>query len=136
MASIPHTRWWEVGAPVVARLLIGGQFLMGALYKIPGTQGFAMEVGQSAAMGMPYASAYVTIAFALEVVCALAIILGWHARAAACVLAFFTLALAIIFYGNFSDPMTMGMFVSHMGLIAGLLFISVYGAKSFAVRKD
>lgn len=136
MASIPHTRWWEVGAPVVARIIIGGQFLMGAMYKIPGSQGFTMEVGQSAAMGMSYASLYVTIAFALEVVCALAIILGWHARAAACVLAFFTLALAIIFYGNLSDPMTMGMFVSHMGLIAGLLFISVYGAKNFAVRKD
>lgn len=136
MASIPHTRWWEIWAPVVARVLIGGQFLMGALFKIPGTQGFAMEVGQSAAMGMPFAAVYVSIAFVLETVCALAIILGWHARAAACVLAFFTFALAIIFYSNFSDPLTMGMFVSHLGLIAGLLFISVYGAKNFALRKD
>lgn len=136
MAVIPHNRTWETWAPVVARLILGGQFLLGAAFKIPGTQGFMMEVAQSTQMGIPMAAMFVTLAFVLEVVAAFALILGFHARAAACVLAFFTLALAIIFYSNLSDPMTMGMFVSHLGLIAGLLFVSVYGAEKFAVRKD
>ncbi len=136
MAVIPHTRWYETWAPVVARVLLGGLFLMGAAFKIPGSHGFAMEAGMTAATGVPLASIAVLLAFLLEVIGALAIILGWHARAAACVLAFYTLALGIIFYANFSDPMVMGEFISHLGLVAGLLFVSVYGAKTFAIRRD
>lgn len=111
-------------------------FLMGAAFKAPGTQGFVMESGMTAAMGVPYASIFVALAFLLEVVGGVCIIIGWHTRAAAFVLAAFTLALALIFYTNFSDQMVMGEFISHLGLIAGLLFVSVYGAQSVAVRKD
>jgi len=131
-----HYSFYERYAPVLARLIFGGQFLLGAAFKIPGTSGFAMETAQTAAMGLPYATIFVGIAFVLEVVCALCLIFGYRARAAAFVLAVFTLSLAIIFYGNISDPMTMGMFVSHLGFIAGLLYVSVYGAKTFALRKD
>lgn len=136
MASIPHARWWEMCAPVVARVLLGGLFLMGAAFKIPGTKGFVMESGMAAAAGVPFATILVGLAFLVEVIGGLAIILGWHARAAASVLAVFTLGLAIIFYSNFSDPMVMGQFISHLGLVAGLLFVSVYGAKNCAIKKD
>jgi putative oxidoreductase len=135
--ALPHfSRTYETWAPLVARLLFGFQFLLGASFKIPGTPGFAAEAGMTAAMGVPYAEVFVFFAFVLEVVCALALIVGWHTRHAAVVLAVFTLALAFIFYNNFSDPMTMGMFVSHLGFVAGLLYVSVYGAKSLAVQRD
>jgi putative oxidoreductase len=136
MASIPHTRWWTKWAPVVARVLLGGPFLMGALFKIPGTSGFLTEASMTGAAGVPLPAMFVVLAFLLEVVGGLAIITGFHARAAACVLAFFTFGLAVIFYSNFSNPMVMGQFISHMGLVAGLLFVSVYGAKELAIRKD
>ena len=136
MAVIPHTSWYEKWAPVLGRILMGGLFLMGAAFKIPGTSGFTMEAGMTAAAGVPFATIAVALAFVLEVVGGLAIILGWHARIAACLLAVFTLALAIIFYSNFSNPMVMGEFISHLGLIAGLLFISVYGAKTVAIKRD
>jgi len=132
-----HYSLYERFAPVVARLIFGGQFLLGAAFKIPGTQGFAGEVAMTAAEGLPYATIFVGIAFVVEVVCALCIILGYRARAAAFVLAAFTLSLAIIFYtSNLSDPMMFGAFISHLGFIAGLLYVSVYGAKTFALRKD
>jgi putative oxidoreductase len=135
--ALPHfSRPYETWAPFVARLIFGGQFLLGASFKIPGTAGFAGEVAMSAQMGLPYTAIFVALAFLLEVVCGVALIIGWHTRHAAMVLAVFTLALAIIFYGNLSDPMTMGMFVSHLGLIAGLLYVSVYGAQKVAVQKD
>ncbi|MDB5245098.1 MAG: DoxX family protein [Parcubacteria group bacterium] len=136
MNSSRYSRAYERWAPLVARVLFGGTFLMGAAFKIPGTQGFVMESGMTAAMGLPYASIFVAFAFLVEVLGGLAIILGWHARAAALVLAVFTLALALIFYTNFSDQMVMGEFISHLGLIAGLLYVSVYGAQTVAVRKD
>jgi putative oxidoreductase len=131
-----YSRAYENWAPVVGRVLFGALFLMGAAFKMPGTQGFLMESGMTAAAGVPYAHIAVALAFVLEVVAGLALIVGCHARAAAFTLAIFTLALAIIFYSNWSDPMIMGQFVSHLGLIAGLLYISVFGATYAAVRKD
>ncbi|MDB5189900.1 MAG: DoxX family protein [Parcubacteria group bacterium] len=136
MNSSRYSRAYERWAPLVARVLLGGTFLMGAAFKIPGTQGFVMESGMAAAMGLPHASIFVTLAFVVEVVAGISLIIGWHARAAALVLAAFTLALALIFYTNFSDQMVMGEFISHLGLIAGLLYVSVYGAQTIAVRRD
>jgi putative oxidoreductase len=136
MAIYPYSRAYEKWAPVVARVVFGCQFLMGAFYKLPGTAGFAAEAGMTAAAGVPLATPLVALAFVLEVVGGLALILGWHARRAAFVLAIFTVALGFIFYNNWSDPMTMGMFISHLGLAAGLVFVSVYGAKSVAISRD
>lgn len=131
-----HSRFYETWAPVVARVLFGGTFLLGASFKIPGTQGFTMESGMTAATGVPYADIFVFLAFLIEVILGICLIIGWHTRKAAVVLALFTLALAIIFYSNLSDLQTMGMFVSHLGLVAGLLYVSVYGAKRVALQKD
>ncbi len=136
MNSSLFWRIYERWAPFAARVLFGSTFLMGAAFKIPGTQGFVMESGMAAGMGLPYATIFVGLAFVVEVVGGLLVILGWHARAAALVLAVFTLALALIFYTNFSDQMVMGQFISHLGLIAGLLYVSVYGAQTIAIRKD
>lgn len=136
MASIPHARWWVKWAPVVGRILLGGLFLMGAAFKVPGTSGFIMEAGMTGAAGVPMPVVMVALAFLVEVVGGVAIIVGFHARAAACVLAFLTLGLAVIFHSNFTDPAEMGQFISHLGLVAGLLFVSVYGAKNLALKKD
>lgn len=127
---------YQKWAPVVARIIFGLQFLLGASFKIPGTPFFAGEVAQTAAVGVPFPMVAVLLAFVLEVVLGLMLVFGWHARKAAMILAPYVLLLAVLFYRNLSDPMTMGMFVSHLSFIAGLLYVSVYGAQHFAVRKD
>ncbi|MEJ0053309.1 MAG: DoxX family protein [bacterium] len=135
--NLPHcSRAYEAWVPVVARVIFGGLFLMGAAFKIPMTSGFAGEAAMTAAAGVPFATPAVFLAFILEVVLGVALIIGWHARTAGFLLAIFTLILALVFYRDFSNPMIMGQFVSHLGLIAGLLYISVYGAQHVAVRRD
>ena len=135
--KLPHfSRSYQQFAPLVARVIFGGMFLMGAAFKIPGTAPFLGEVGMSAAQGLPFAMIFVALAFLLEVVCGIAVIVGWHTRHAAFVLAVFTAALTFIFHSDFADMNSIGQFVSHLGLIAGLLYVSVYGAQSFAVSKD
>ncbi len=135
--ALPHfSRAYEKWAPLAGRILLGGLFLMGAAFKIPTTAGFGMEVGMTAAVGLPFAAVFVALAFLLEVVGGFALIFGFHARTAAFVLAVFTAALTFIFHSNFADPAEIGQFISHLGLIAGLLYISVYGAQHFAVKKD
>lgn len=136
MIFFHRASFYEKWAPVVGRVIFGLAFLLGAAFKIPGTAGFVMETGQAAAAGVPFAMVAVFLAFILELVAGLALVLGWRAREAAFVLAPYTLLLALIFYHNISDPMVMGMFVSHLVFVAGLLYVSVYGAQRVAVRKD
>ena len=131
-----RARAYEIWAPVVARVAFGLQFLLGAAFKFPGTPMFSAEAAQTAAAGVPFATVAVLLAFVLEVVCGLMLVFGWHARKAGFVLALYVLLLALIFYRNVSDLMIMGEFVSHIAFIAGLLYVSVYGAQHVAVRKD
>ena len=134
--SIPHLRAYEHWIPVIARVLFGFQFLMGAAFKIPGTASFFMEVGMTGAAGVPLPTIAVALAFVLEACGGLALIVGWHAREAALLLAAFALALACIFFHNFADQMQMSEFISTIALMAGLLYVSVYGAQHAALRKD
>lgn len=124
-----YSRW----APFVARLIFAFQFLVGAYFKIIW---HSAEVAQSAAVGIPFAEVAVWLAFAFEVLASLCLIIGYRVRPVAMLLAAYVLLLALLFYRNVADPMTMGMFISHLGFIAGLLYVSVYGARSFALRKD
>jgi putative oxidoreductase len=133
---IYNSRAFETYAPVVARVAFGLQFLLGAFFKMPGTAGFPAEVAMTAATGWPFATLSVALAFVLEVCAGLALVFGWHTRAAAFILALFTLLLAFVFYRHVSDPMIMGMFISHLAFIAGLLYVSVYGAKAVALKRD
>lgn len=136
MLLFNHSRAYETWIPVVARIIFGLQFLMGAAFKIPGTAGFLMETQQTAAAGVPFAMVAVFLAFIVEVVAGLMLVFGWRAREAAFVLAPYTLLLGAIFYHDFSDPMIMGAFISHLSMVAGLLYVSVYGAQHKAMRKD
>lgn len=133
--TLPHlTPVYEAWAPVIARLIFGGMFLMGAFFKIPGTESFAMQVGMSGAVGIPFPMIAVTLAFILEALAGLALMVGWHTRTAAFLLAGFTALVALFFYRDLADQTQFGMFMSCLGLIAGLLYVSVYGAQNASVK--
>lgn len=132
---LPHlTPAYEKWAPFVARLIFGAAFLMSAFFKIPGTEGFAMQVEMTAAAGVPLAPIAVTLAFVLEVVAAIALIIGFHTRTAAAALAAFVLIIAFVFFRNLSDMTQFQMFMSCLELTAGLIYVSVYGAQSVAAK--
>jgi putative oxidoreductase len=132
--TLPHySRAYETWAPFLARLIFGFQFLLGALFKITW---HGAEVAQTAAAGVPFPELAVWLAFVLEVVAGIALIIGFKVRTTALVLALYVLLLTFIFYRNVADPMVMGMFVSHLAFVAAFLYLSVYGAQRIAVRKD
>lgn len=133
MSYLPYSRSYEIWAPFIARLIFGIQFLIGALFKIIW---HAAEVGQTAAVGIPFPELAVWAAFVLELAIGLALIFGYRVRQVAFITALWVLLLALLFYRNVSDPMVMGMFISHLAFIAGLLYVSVYGAQRIAVQKD
>ncbi len=131
-----HTASYTTWAPLVARIIIGAAFVFAATMKIPGTESFNMEVGMTAAVGVPFAYLAVILAGILEAAAGLALIFGYQTRLAAFALVLFVALLTVLFHWNFSDMMAMGSFISHLELIAALLYISVYGAKSIAVQRD
>ena len=133
--TLPHQlRAYEIWAPVVGRLLIAAAFLVGAAFKIPGTDMFALQVSMSEAAGLPFATLLVALAFVLELFAGVAIVVGWKTRLVAFVLMLYTILLTAIFHTNFLLPTTLGQFMSHLYLIGGLLYLSVYGAQKVAVE--
>ncbi len=132
---LPHlTPAYEKWAPFIARIIFGGAFLMSAFYKLPGSEMFTMQVGMTDAAGVPFAYLAVVLAFVLEVVAGIALIVGFHTRTAAAALTVFVLIIAFVFYRNIADMTQFPMFMSCLELAAGLIYVSVYGAQTVAVK--
>lgn len=131
--SLIHTHAYERWMPLIARLLLAIQFSVGAYFKIVF---FPMEVAQTASVGVPFATIAVGLAFILEALGIIALVTGWQIRLFAALLAPYVALLAVLFYHHWSDPMNFGSFMSHLGLIAALLYVSVYGARSFSLRNE
>jgi len=131
-----YSRTYENWAPMLGRILVAGAFLFGAYGKFPGTESFQMSVGYTAQYGVPFPNVAVFLAFILEVVVGISLLVGFRARAAAFVLMLYTILLTLIFHLSFADQIAAGFFISHLTLIAGLLYISVYGAQYGAIKKS
>ena len=120
-----YERW----APLVARVFLAIQFGVAAFFKLTM---FGDQVAYTAAVGVPFPTIAVALALVLEVVGIIALLTGYHIRLLAGLLAAYVLLLAVLFYHNWADQMNFGFFMSHLGLAAALLYISVFGARKNA----
>ena len=113
---------------VAGRVLIAAIFVVSGFGKIgayQGTQAFM------AAMGVPGALLPLVIAF--EIVAGLAVAVGYRARAAAFLLAGFSLVTAMLFHGDLGDQMQSILFWKNMAIAGGFLFIVVNGAGAWSI---
>ena len=121
-------------AAPVGRLMLSLIFIVSGFGKIgaySGTQAY-ME-----SMGVPGALLPAVIAF--ELLAGAALVLGWHARIAAFLMAGFSILSAAIFHAEFSDPMQQIMFLKNLGLAGGFLMIVALGPGPWSLderRKD
>ena len=116
-----------ISAPV-ARILISLIFLTSGFSKI---SGYAATQGYMEAMGVP--GALLPLVIAVELLGGLAVILGWHTRVAAFLLAGFSLLSAFLFHANFGDQMQMIMFMKNLALAGGFLMIVSLGAGPYSI---
>ena len=117
----------SLAAPT-GRSLLALIFVVSGLGKIAnyaGTQGY-ME-----AMGVP--GVLLPLVIALEVLGGLAVAVGWQARAAAFMLAGFSLLSAMLFHADFGDQMQTIMFMKNLALAGAFLLIVAQGAGPWAV---
>lgn len=120
---------------LVSRLLLAALFLPAGLSKIGGFEGTA---GYIASVGLPMPAVGAAVAIAVEVLGALALILGLGTRWAALALAAFTLVASFFFHNFWAMPaeqqmMQQLMFMKNIGVVGGLLALVAFGAGAFSL---
>ncbi|GEM_PF-1427325 len=116
------TQKLRIYGTLIARILMGGFFLLAGVGKIMGgVDGTAKAIMEA---GLPVATLLAWIVVVIEIVCGAAIIVGKKASKAALVLVIFVILANVLIHNiSLSD----GMFMKNLGLIAGLLYIAAYG---------
>jgi len=112
----------------VGRLLISLMFLMSGLNKIgnySNTSGWMESMGVS--------SSFLPLVITLEILAAVAIIIGWKTKIAAFLLAGFCIISGIIFHSDFSNQLEIIMFMKNIAIAGGFLFLVVNGPGKFSI---
>lgn len=113
---------------LAGRLLISAIFLMAGISKVSaysGTQGYMESIGLSGSL--------LPLVIVVEIVGAIAIIIGFKTRIAAFLLAGFTVLAALLFHSNFADQMQSILFMKNIALAGGFLFLMAQGAGAISV---
>ena len=117
----------SIAAPA-GRILISLMFVTSGFSKI---SGYTATQGYMEAMGVP--GALLPLVIAVELLGGLAVMLGWHTRIAAFLLAGFSLLSALLFHANFGDQMQMIMFMKNISIAGGFLMIVALGGGAYAL---
>ena len=119
-------RFFELGG----RILLASLFLLSGLTKL---SGYGATAGYMAAMGV--SPALLPLVIATELLGSLAIIVGWHTRLAAFLLAGFTLIAGGIFHNNFGDQIQTIMFLKDIAIAGAFLMLVANGAGPLSVDR-
>lgn len=117
----------DLAAPI-GRILLALMFVLAGLNKISGYSGMQ---GYMDSMGVP--GALLPLVIVLEVVGGLILMLGWHTRVTAFLLAGFTLLATLIFHSNLGDQTQFLFFMKNLSIAGGLLLVVSHGAGPYSV---
>jgi putative oxidoreductase len=115
---------------LIARLLFVALFLPAGISKLTGFDG---TVGYFNSLGIPATSLAVIATIAIEILGSIALLVGFKTRAAAAVLAVFTLAASIAghaYWAVSAEQMFVQklMFFKNLAVVGGLLLLAIQGA--------
>jgi putative oxidoreductase len=123
-------------APFAKYVELGGRILLASLFFLSGLEkmsSYAAMGGYMHSMGVP--AALLPLVIATEVLGSLAVIVGWHTRIAAFLLAGFTLLAGGIFHNNFGDQIQMIMFLKDVSIAGAFLLLVANGAGSLSLDR-
>jgi putative oxidoreductase len=115
-------------AAFAGRLLLAALFLHEGVAKLAG---YSAALAYMQAFGVP--GQLLPLVIAVELVCGLLILLGYHTRAAALVLAGFCVAAAVLFHAKFGDRNQLLHFEKDLAIAGGLLVLFAHGAGAWAL---
>lgn len=120
---------------IASRILIASLFIPAGWGKLTG---FAGTVGYISSVGLPLPTIGAVIALLVELLCGVALLVGYRARVAALVLAAFTLLAGVFFHAFWSAPADQAfvaqlLFFKNIAIIGGLLSVAAAGAGAWSV---
>lgn len=116
---------------LVGRIALSAIFLWSGIGKIAGYAGTAAYMESKGVPGMLLPGV-----IALEIVAALAVIVGWQARLGALALAAFCLAAGLLFHYDPGDQGEMIQLMKNVAIAGGLLAIAAAGPGRIALRRN
>jgi putative oxidoreductase len=116
------------GTELLGRILLATLFLLSGVGKLTA---YTATTGYMASVGVP--GALLPLVIGLEILGAIAIIVGWHTRATALLLAGFSVASAALFHNHFADQIQMIMFLKNLSIAGAFLLVSANGAGPLSV---
>jgi len=115
-------------AELIGRILLSILFLMSGIGKIGA---YAATAGYMASVGVP--GALLPLAIVVEVIGAIALIVGWKIRWVSFLLAGYTLITGLLFHNNFGNPTETIMFLKNLSITGAFLVLAANGAGRFSV---
>lgn len=99
---------------------------------------FGGTVAYITSAGVPLASLNAVIALVVEIVCSIAILVGFRVRLAAMILAFFTVMASVLFHPYWAVPadqayVTQLLFFKNMAIVGGLFALAAHGPGNWSL---
>jgi putative oxidoreductase len=117
-------------ATLVGRVLLAGIFLHEAWSKLTN---YAASVRYMEAFGVP--GELLPLVIALEAGCGLAILIGFHTRAAALMLAAFCVVAAVVFHTKLGDRNQLLHFEKDLAIAGGFLILFAHGGGAWTLDR-
>jgi putative oxidoreductase len=114
---------------LASRLLLAWIFVHEGVFL---TANFASASTSMAKIGVPTVALAATIG--LQLIAAIAIAVGWHARLGAAALGLFCLATAILFHTNFANRNELLHFEKDLAIAGGMFVLMLRGAGGYSVE--
>ena len=120
---------------LIGRLLIVALFLPAGLGKISGFEG---TLGYFASLGIPAPVFALVVTIVIEVIGSIALLVGFHTRLVAIVMAIFTLLAAVTGHAYWAAPADAAfiaqlLFFKNIAVMGGLLVLASAGAGSLSI---
>jgi putative oxidoreductase len=115
-------------AALAGRLLLAALFLHEAAAQLAA---YSAALAYMQAFGVP--GQLLPLAIAVELGCGLLILLGYHTRVAALILAGFCVAAAVLFHTRFGDRNQLLHFEKDLAIAGGLLLLFAHGTGAWAL---
>ena len=116
--------------PLLGRILMSILFFVSGVGKISAPDA---TIGFIASVGLPLPQLGLVIAVFVEIVCSVALVLGYRTRLVAAIFAAYCLATAIFFHTHFADQNQFIHFFKNISMMGGFIQIIAFGAGTISI---
>ena len=126
----PSTQTATATIATTGRVLLAAIFLISGVSKLADPAG---TIGYIASSGLPFPELAYAGAVFVEVILALALLVGFQTRASAALIALFTLVTAFAFHFNLGDQNQFIHFFKNIAMAGGLLQVVAFGGGALSL---